>query len=153
MARLGGDITGLDATSDLIEIAKTHAKLNPYLKSLNYVCTSIEEHAVENEAKYDALVASEIIEHVSNKEEFLKACVKCLKPKGSIFLTTINKTYVSYLAGIVAAEYVLRWLPKGTHQWNKFISPPQLQRLLEDCKYFKHRKKYIISQLKIFCFV
>lgn len=134
MARLGGNVTGLDATNDLIEIAKTHASSDPTIRNFNYICTSIEDHAAQNEAKYDAIVASEIVEHVTNQEEFLKVCVKCLKPKGSIFVTTVNKTLPSYFGGIVMAEYVLRWLPKGTHQWEKFITPPQLQRFLEDCK-------------------
>lgn len=134
MARLGGSVTGLDATNDLIEIAKNHASSDTTLKNLNYICTSIEDHALENEDKYDAIVASEIVEHVANQGEFMKACVKCVKPKGSIFVTTVNKTLPSYLGGIIMAEYVLGWLPKGTHQWNKFITPPQLQRFLEDCK-------------------
>lgn len=136
LARLGANVTGLDATNELIEIAKAHATSDANLKSLKYICSSIEEHAAQNEGKYDALVASEIVEHVSNQGEFLKACVKCLKPKGSIFVTTVNKTLPSYMGGIVIAEYVLRWLPKGTHQWEKFITPPQLQRFLEDCKWF-----------------
>lgn len=131
LARLGGNVTGLDATNDLIEIAKTHDTL----KTINYICASVEEHASENEAKYDAIVASEILEHVTNPDEFLKACVKCLKPQGSIFVTTVNKTLPSFFGGILMAEYVLRWLPKGTHQWEKFITPPQLQRFLEDGKY------------------
>lgn len=133
---MGACVTGLDATPQMIEIAKAHASRDANLKSLNYVHSSVEDHAAKNEGIYDAVVASEILEHVSQKSLFLEGCVRCLKQNGSIFITTLNKTMLSYLGGVLVAENVLRLLPKGTHDWNMFIGPPQVQRMLEDRKYF-----------------
>lgn len=129
LAKLGAEVTGIDATEDLIQVAKSHGGS---IKSLEYICTSVEEYATDNQLKYDAVVASEIIEHITNKSQFLEACVKTLKPKGSIFVTTENKTTASYFGAIIAGEHILGLLPKGTHEWEKFITPPQLQRFLED---------------------
>lgn len=136
LTRLGACVTGLDATPEMIEIAKAHASLDKNLKNLNYTCSSVEDHAAKNENIYDAIVASEILEHVTQKTLFLEGCVRCLKQNGSIFVTTLNKTFLSYVGGVLVAENVLRLLPKGTHDWNMFIGPPQVQRMLEDRKYF-----------------
>lgn len=132
---MGACVTGLDATPEMIEVAKAHASFdNNCLKNLNYTCTSVEDHAAKNEGLYDAVIASEILEHVTKKSAFLQGCVGCLKQNGSIFITTLNKTFASYFGGILVAENVLRLLPRGTHDWNMFIGPPQVQRLLEDRK-------------------
>lgn len=132
MARLGCKVTGLDANPSIIDQAKLHAKQQ--LLDIDYVASSIEEHVKENGDKYDAVVASEIIEHVTNKDEFLNACLDCLKPKGSIFITTISKTALANFTGVFLAEKVFKLLPEGTHEFNKFIEPHKLQRLLEDSK-------------------
>lgn len=116
----------------MIEIAKAHKSNDSRLKDLNYVCSSIEEHSAKNECAYDAVVASEIIEHIRTKKEFVSACVRCLKPGGSIFVTTLNKTFFSFFGGVLMAETVLRILPRGTHEWDLFISPVNMQRMLED---------------------
>ena len=134
LARLGAKVTGIDATAELIVIAKEHVPKEPEFNDLLYLHTTVEEHAKTNLMSYDAVVASEVIEHVLDKPAFIKACINCLKPNGSIFITTLNKTYVSYFGGVLIAENVLRLLPVGTHNWNLFISPPQLQRMLEDHK-------------------
>lgn len=137
LARIGAEVTGIDASSELITVAKEHATLDSNLSGrLNYIQTVIEDFASANSNLYNAVIASEVVEHVNEKELFLKCCVSTLKPGGSIFLTTLNKTLPSWLGGIVAAEYVLKLVPKGTHDWNKFISPAEMQRLLEtyDCK-------------------
>ncbi|XP_051157549.1 ubiquinone biosynthesis O-methyltransferase, mitochondrial [Leptopilina boulardi] len=132
LARIGADITGIDPSGELIQCAKKHASLDPSLsKRLNYIQTSIEELTRSNTKTYDALVASEVLEHVADKETFLKYCTDLLKPGGSIFLTTMNKTLPSWLGGIIAAEYILKMVPIGTHDWNKFISPSETRRLLE----------------------
>ncbi|CAG9834261.1 unnamed protein product [Diabrotica balteata] len=131
LAKIGADVTGLDANEDLIKLAQSHARLNNL--NINYITSSIENHAGEACGKYDALVASEVVEHVTQKSEFIEACVKCLKPKGKIFITTLNKTWQANLFGIFMAENIVREIPRGTHQYEKFVSPHELQRLLEDC--------------------
>ncbi|KYB26214.1 ubiquinone biosynthesis O-methyltransferase, mitochondrial [Tribolium castaneum] len=134
LARIGADVTGLDANPDLIERAKLHSK-NDNL-NIKYICSPVEKYAVVNVEKHDAIVASEILEHVTKKKEFLKHCVKCMKPGGSIFITTINKTVVAKLFGVVIAESFFKLLPEGTHQYDKFIEPHKLERILEElgCK-------------------
>lgn len=148
LSRLGAHVTGIDANPNTIQLAKSHSKLNNL--EINYVTSSIEEHAANHMEKYDAIVASEILEHVSKKKRFIEACVQCLKPKGSIFITTINKTTIANFLGICISENVLNLLPKGTHQFEKFIEPVKLQRMLEDCKFYK---KICINFFKYFMFV
>ncbi|XP_076232831.1 ubiquinone biosynthesis O-methyltransferase, mitochondrial-like isoform X2 [Calliopsis andreniformis] len=134
LARMGAQVTGIDVSKELIKIAKEHAILDDSLQDqLNYIETSVEDFACENKNKYDAVIASEVIEHVDDKELFLKNCVDVSQPGGSIFITTFNKTLPSWLGGIIAAERVLKVIPLGTHDWNKFISPAETQRLLERC--------------------
>lgn len=134
LARLGASVTGIDASSELIEVAQSHAKLDSSLNGrLTYVHTTAEMHVNEATEKYDAVVSSEVIEHVLDKNFFLEQCVRLLKPRGSIFLTTLNRTTASWLAGIIAAEHVLNLVPKGTHQWELFIQPAELTALLENC--------------------
>ncbi|XP_050421898.1 ubiquinone biosynthesis O-methyltransferase, mitochondrial [Adelges cooleyi] len=133
LARLEGSVTGIDPSKELIEIAKSHSV---FLKNkhLTYLNEPIEDHVKSNEGKYDAVITSEVIEHISNKQTFLTNCVECLKPGGSIFLTTPNKTFASWLGVVVLAEH-LGFIPKGTHQWEKFIRPHELQSILEiGCK-------------------
>lgn len=132
LARLGATVTGIDASLELIDVAKQHAESDLSLRGrLQYIHTLAETLAIEDEEKYDAVVSSEVIEHVQNKTYFIEQCVKLLKPKGSIFLTTVSRTTQSWLAGIIGAEDVLKIVPQGTHQWELFISPPELQAMLE----------------------
>jgi len=133
LARLGGNMTGIDASPELIEQANHHAKLDPSLSNnLTYSLVTVEDHATANHEKYDAVIASEVLEHVNEKQVFVTACVKCLKPGGSIFITTLNKTMASWIGGIVFAENILNIVPRGTHEWDKFIAPHQTQKMLED---------------------
>lgn len=112
LASLGADVVGLDPSEDLIATAKEHIADQEHLK-LEYRCELIEDHAAANkEKKYDAVVASEVVEHVVNKKPFLKSCVEALKPGGSMFVTTINKSWWSWICSIVFAEYILRLLLK-----------------------------------------
>ncbi|XP_058791220.1 ubiquinone biosynthesis O-methyltransferase, mitochondrial [Phymastichus coffea] len=137
LARIGAQVTGLDASKELISIAKNHASLDESLSSnLNYMNTSIEDFCQEKKEVYDVVVASEILEHVIDHRLFLKSCTEVLKPNGSIFITTLNKNVISWLGGIIGAEYILKLLPMGTHDWNKFITPEDTRRFLEryDCK-------------------
>ena len=130
LARIGAHVTAIDACSDNIEAARIHAGEDEELRNLTYICTSIEEHSTTLAEKYDAVVASEVIEHVDNQEMFLEKCSDVLRPSGSIFLTTINKTQMSWLVAVVGAEYVVGLLPRGTHQWDKFISPETISEIL-----------------------
>ncbi|XP_019696365.2 ubiquinone biosynthesis O-methyltransferase, mitochondrial isoform X2 [Harpegnathos saltator] len=132
LARTGAQVTGVDASEELINVAKLHAELDSNIsKNINYVQTSIEEFSSKNEKLYDAVISSEVIEHVYNQELFLKECVKLLKPGGSIFITTLNKTLISWFLGIIIAEYVINIIPRGIHDWNNFIPPCEIQRILE----------------------
>lgn len=101
---------------------------------ISSVC-QFQKHVVECSEFYDGVVASEVIEHVNNQEIFVKACIQALKPGGRIFFTTPNRTRVSQFVSICMAEYVFNLLPKGTHQYEKFITPTELTFLLERSKY------------------
>lgn len=127
LARLGADVTGIDPVEENIQIAKTHAKGMGL--HIHYLPCIIED-LPQDIHLFDVVIASEIIEHVSDYQTFLKACVTHLKPHGAMMITTFNKTLRSYLLGILAAEYILRWAPRGTHTWNKFVSPQDLSQLL-----------------------
>ncbi|XP_060531581.1 ubiquinone biosynthesis O-methyltransferase, mitochondrial [Cylas formicarius] len=130
LAKLGGRVTGIDAANEAIDIAKKHAEHNSL--RINYLCTSIDNYCSTNEEKHDVVVASEILEHVTEKEKFIKACLRCLKPYGSIFITTINKTFLSQFVAIYLAENILQLVPKGTHHYSKFYEPHKLQNLLSN---------------------
>lgn len=133
LARIGAEVTAIDACPENIEAAKIHADLDPDLaNNLKYICTTVEEHVEDISDKYDAIVASEVIEHVDNPQVFIAKCSQILKTDGSFFLTTINRTTRSWLLAIVGAEYVLGLLPKGTHEWQKFITPTELDTILSE---------------------
>ncbi|XP_047990195.1 ubiquinone biosynthesis O-methyltransferase, mitochondrial-like [Leguminivora glycinivorella] len=135
LAKLGADVTGVDASKELIEMAQEHSQAHPPVpgKRPTYLCTSIEEHAKDNANVYDGVVASEIIEHIDNdkKELFVKSCINTLKPGGRIFFTTPTRTRLTQFTAICLAEYVLNALPRGTHQYEKFTTPNEMTLLLE----------------------
>ena len=126
MSRLGANITGIDASIKNIKIAKLHAKKNGL--KINYICSSPEKLKITK--KFDVILNMEIVEHVEDISFFLKSCSKLLKKNGLMFVATINKTLKSYVFAIVGAEYVLRWLPIGTHEWEKFVKPEELKKIL-----------------------
>ncbi len=126
MYRLGANITGIDASIKNIKIAKLHAKKNGL--KINYMCSSPEKLKITK--KFDVILNMEIVEHVEDISFFLKSCSKLLKKNGLMFIATINKTLKSYVFAIVGAEYVLRWLPIGTHEWEKFVKPEELKNIL-----------------------
>ena len=128
MTRLGADITAIDASSKNINIAKAHAKKNNL--SITYLNT--EPESLRSKNKFDIILNLEVVEHVENLDLYLKSCFDLLKPKGIMFTATLNRTLTSYIKAIVGAEYVLRWLPIGTHDWNKFITPEELEKKLTD---------------------
>ena len=125
MCRLGATVTGIDASEKNIEIAKIHAKKNNL--NINYICTSPEKIQKE---KFDVILNMEIVEHVENVDLFLNSSSNLLKKDGLMFVATLNKTLKSYLFAIIGAEYILRWLPIGTHEWEKFIKPDDLKNIL-----------------------
>ena len=122
MARLGARVTGIDPVKRNIEIAKHHLKRSKL--DIKYYNFSPEKFKSNN--KYDVILNMEIIEHVKNVDFFIKQSVKFLKKSGIMFIATLNQTLKSYLLAIVGAEYILKWLPIGTHDWQKFIKPAQL---------------------------
>lgn len=122
LSRLGFDVTGIDASQNGIKIATEHAEKQGL--KIDYQCTTIEEFKVKK--KFDIITGLEVLEHIENRQEFLKYCADLLKKDGLFFFSTLNRTIKSYLMAIVGAEYVLRLLPIGTHQWEKFIRPSEL---------------------------
>ena len=122
MCRLGADVTGIDASKKNIQVAKLHAKKSNL--KIKYISTSPENF--KTNIKFDVILNMEIIEHVEDVSFFLKSCSSLLKKGGIMFIATINKTLKSYVFAIIGAEYILRWLPIGTHEWEKFVSPNDL---------------------------
>ena len=122
MSRLGANVVGIDASKKNIEVAKFHAKKNKL--KINYICASPEILKIQK--KFDVILNMEIVEHVEDINFFIKKSSELLKKNGLMFIATLNKTLKSYMFAIVGAEYILRWLPIGTHDWNKFIKPDEL---------------------------
>ena len=134
MARLGAEVLGIDVVDKNIKVASLHAKRMDL--DIKYRHISAEDLLKENMV-FDVILNMEVIEHVENPDFFIKVCSKLLKSSGLIFCSTINRNLKSYLFAILGAEYVMQWLPKGTHSWNKFIKPNELN------------KKFINSGLKV----
>jgi len=137
MARLGGNITGIDASEKNIKIASLHSKENNL--KITYLNKSPEQ--LDEKEKFDIILNLEIVEHVDNLDLYLKSCYKLLKKNGLMFTATINRTFASYIKAIIGAEYILRWLPIGTHDWNKFIKPEEMQKKLTDKNFLTNNIK------------
>tara|TARA_Y100001958_G_scaffold69833_1_gene47184 strand:- start:1948 stop:2676 length:729 start_codon:yes stop_codon:yes gene_type:complete len=131
MARLGAKVTGIDASEKNIKVAEIHAKKNNL--SINYLQTSPEN--LNDKQKFDIILNLEIVEHVENVNLYIKSCHKLLKKNGLMFTATLNRSFTSYVKAIIGAEYILRWLPIGTHDWNKFIKPEELEKILSQEKF------------------
>jgi 2-polyprenyl-6-hydroxyphenyl methylase/3-demethylubiquinone-9 3-methyltransferase len=128
LARLGADVTGIDADPVAIEVAADHSVMSGL--TIDYKCAAAEDL----KTKFDAVLALEIIEHVEDPAQFVKDCAKLVKPGGIIIFSTLNRTAKSFALGIVAAEYVLGWVPRGTHEWKKFIRPSELAKYARAAK-------------------
>ena len=137
MARLGGNITGIDASEKNIKIASLHSKENNL--KITYLNKSPEQ--LDEKEKFDIILNLEIVEHVDNLDLYLESCYRLLKKNGLMFTATINRTFASYIKAIIGAEYILRWLPIGTHDWNKFIKPEEMQKKLTDKKFLTNNIK------------
>ena len=122
LSRLGAIVTGIDASDRNIKIAKMHLKKSKL--DINYYCSSPE--SFEAKEKFDVVLNMEIVEHVDNVDFFLLKSSELLKKDGLMFIATLNKTLKSYVFAIIGAEYILKWLPIGTHDWNKFLKPEDL---------------------------
>ena len=122
MSRLGGNVTGIDASEKNIISAKIHAKQNNL--NISYFCNSPENF--KSNKKFDVVLNMEIVEHVEDVNLFIKKSSELLKKNGLMFVATLNRTLKSYIFAIIGAEYILRWLPIGTHEWNKFLTPEEL---------------------------
>ncbi len=137
MARLGAKVTGIDASAKNIKVASLHSKKNNL--KIKYLNSSPEK--MNEIEKFDIILNLEIVEHVDNLDLYLQSCNSLLKKNGLMFTATINRTLMSYIKAIVGAEYILRWLPIGTHDWNKFVKPEELQKMLDE-------KNFLTSDIK-----
>ena len=131
MARLGGNVTGM-VIRKKYKIAQTHSDKNNL--KINYINKSPEQ-LKENE-KFDIIFNLEIVEHVEDINLYIDSCHKLLKRNGLMFTATLNRTFTSYIKAIIGAEYILRWLPIGTHDWNKFVKPEELEEILIKKNFF-----------------
>jgi len=123
MARLGFAVTGVDAAAENIAVAQDHAGAQGL--AVSYRCDTAEALVAEG-ARFDAVLALEVVEHVAQPAEFLRSIGRLVRPGGAVILSTLNRTAKAYALGIVGAEYVLRWVPRGTHSWSKFVKPSEL---------------------------
>ncbi|UGY19105.1 bifunctional 2-polyprenyl-6-hydroxyphenol methylase/3-demethylubiquinol 3-O-methyltransferase UbiG [Bradyrhizobium septentrionale] len=126
--RLGAQVIGIDPSATNISAARLHADKGHL--SIDYRCTTIEEMDVRE--RFDIVLAMEVVEHVVDVGAFVKRCTAMLKPGGLMVVSTLNRNWKSFALAIVGAEYVLRWLPRGTHEWSKFVTPAELERYLGD---------------------
>lgn len=123
LARLGATVTGIDGASDLIAVAAQHAKEQDL--NIHYRCALTNDLIAEKKT-YDAVIALEVIEHVPDQALFVQELAQLVRPGGLVLFSTLNRTPASFAFGVVAAEYILKWLPAGTHTWKKFVKPSEL---------------------------
>ena len=128
LARLGAEVVGADPSAENIEVARAHAEQSGV--AVDYRATTGEELAAQNE-RFDIVLAMEVIEHVTDVTAFVSTCASMVNDGGLLILATINRTMKSFALAIVGAEYILRWLPRGTHQWDKFVTPEELELAAE----------------------
>ena len=129
MARLGAKVTGIDIVAKGLQVARQHS-LGQHLDIEYLECTA--EELVRLEKRYDVVLNMEVVEHVLELPTFIDSCAQLMKPGAITFIATINRNPVSWLFAIAGAEYILRWLPRGTHKWSKFVKPSELSALLTD---------------------
>jgi 2-polyprenyl-6-hydroxyphenyl methylase/3-demethylubiquinone-9 3-methyltransferase len=128
IALLGAHVVGIDATAKLVNVARVHAAENYVEVDYRH---ALAEHLAEQGERFDVILNTEVIEHVANVDRFVEACCRLLKPGGIMVVATLNRTLKSLLFAKIAGEYILRLLPKGTHDWDRFISPSELEKRLE----------------------
>ncbi len=128
LAELGAQVVGIDATARNIEIARRHAAQREL--NLDYR-HCLAEHVVETGARFDVVLNTEVVEHVAAPEQLMKECCNLLAPGGILVVATLNRTLRSFLLAIIGAEYLLRWLPRGTHDWRRFLRPDEVRGMIE----------------------
>ena len=131
MARMGATVTGIDASEKNIKIAQLHAKKN----NLDILYLNKSPEQMREVEKFDIILNLEIVEHVDNVDLYIDSCYQLLKKNGLMFTATLNRTLTSYIKAIIGAEYILRWLPIGTHEWDKFIKPEELEKIFVSKKF------------------
>lgn len=129
MARAGAYVTGLDMAEASLEVAKLHG-LESGIK-VDYVCATAESYAEQHAGQFDVVTCMEMLEHVPDPASVVMACAKLVKPGGHVFFSTLNRNLKSYLMGIVGAEYILKLVPKGTHDHSKFLKPSELMAMTD----------------------
>jgi 2-polyprenyl-6-hydroxyphenyl methylase/3-demethylubiquinone-9 3-methyltransferase len=129
LARLGGEVTAIDMADEGLKVARKHSAAMGL--KIRYLLSSVEDLARKPQ-RFDVITALEVVEHVADVDSFLRSLSVLLKPNGILIISTLSRTPKSFLLGIIAAEYILRWVPAGTHQWKKFIRPSELQRRLDE---------------------
>ena len=129
MARLGAEVVGVDAAARNIPVAEAHARQSGL--TIDYRVGTAEELVAQGEI-FDIVLNMEVVEHVADPLAYITACQQLLRPGGLMVCSTINRNPKSYVFAILGAEYVMRWLPKGTHEWSKFITPDELYELISD---------------------
>ena len=130
LARLGAEMLGADPSEENIAAASAHAQECGV--AVDYRATTAEALAAQGE-RFDVVLAMEVVEHVVDVGDFVAICASMVKPGGLMIAATLNRTLKSFALAIVGAEYILRWLPRGTHQWDKFVTPPELESAIERC--------------------
>ena len=130
MRRLGFAVTGVDASAENIGTARVHAEQQGL--DIAYRAATVEQLEAEGAGPFDVVLTLEVIEHVADPEAFIRACSRLVKPRGMMIVATLNRTLKSLALGKVAAEYVLRWVPAGTHDWSKFLKPEEIRTMLAD---------------------
>ena len=145
MARLGAEVVGADPAERNIPVAKVHAEQSGL--SIDYRHTTAEELAKQSE-KFNVILNMEVVEHVANPASYIEVCYSLLEDNGLMMCSTINRNIKSYLNAIIGAEYIMKWLPKGTHDWNKFLSPDELSDLLEKAGFrIVDKKGFVFSKI------
>ena len=130
MRRLGFEVTAIDASSENIGTARVHAKQQGL--DIGYRAATVEQLEAEGAGPFDVVLTLEVIEHVADPEAFIRTCARLVKPGGMMIVATLNRTLKSLALGKVAAEYVLRWVPAGTHDWNQFLKPDEIRLMLSE---------------------
>ena len=145
LAALGAKVTGIDASSVSVEVAKRHALKSGVDVEYKHMLSS---EAVMTGQQYDVVINAEVVEHVPNQRQLINECASLVKPGGLLILATLNRTIKSYVIAIVGAEYVMRYLPVGTHDWRKFVKPQELQAWVGDRFALKHQTGMRLNPFK-----
>ncbi|NUF27220.1 3-demethylubiquinone-9 3-methyltransferase [Gilliamella bombicola] len=132
LAKLGANVTAIDLADESLSVAKIHAEQNGLM--INYQKQTVEDHAQQHPGHYDVITCMELLEHVPDPFSIIQACATLLKPEGKLFLSTINRNHKAKLLLIYGAEYIARLVPKGTHDFNRFIRPSELMTLVEQAE-------------------